>query len=172
MDRRFKLMLIISVSAALAGCGYRFSRTPALPEGIKSLYITIFENQTSEVGVENALADEIIDEFTNVHGAVLAPDRQSADAVLSGRISAVTIFTISRASETVSDERRIQITADALISDPNGRTIKQVRGITTGEAYRVVPNDNLLTEDNKETAIARVAEKLAELIYNRLSEEF
>ena len=172
MNRRFKLMFVICVVVPLAGCGYRFSQAPSLPEGIKSLHITVFENQTSEVGVENALVAEVIDEFTNVRRAELVSDRQSADAVLTGRITRVEIYTISRIGESVSDERRIQITVDAVLSDVNGRTIKQVKGIADGEAYRVAPDNNPVTEGNKKEAIEQVADRLAELIYNRLSEDF
>jgi outer membrane lipopolysaccharide assembly protein LptE/RlpB len=171
MNRRFKLMFIISVVVLLAGCGYRFSRGPSLPEGIQSLYIANFENQTSEIGVENDLVAHIIDEFTNVRRARLASDRGSADAVLTGSITAITIFTISRVGESVSDERRVQVTVDAVLTDVNGRTIKKAKGITNGEAYRVDPDNNQVTESNKKEALERVADKLAELTYHRLAED-
>jgi outer membrane lipopolysaccharide assembly protein LptE/RlpB len=156
----------------LAGCGYRFSQGSNLPDNIQRIYITIFENRTSEIGIENVLAAEVIEAFTSVHQAQLASDPQSADAVLTGSVSFVQIYTISRIGQSVSDERRIQITVDAELTDSEGRTIRQAKGVTDGEAYSVDPDNNQATLANKREAIAKVADKLSELIYNRLADNF
>jgi outer membrane lipopolysaccharide assembly protein LptE/RlpB len=172
MDCRLKPIFVLFALVTLAGCGYQFSRGPALPGNARRIHISIFENRTSESGIENVLAAEIIEEFTIVHQADLASDRQSADTFLTGVVSSVQIFTISRIGESVSDERRIRITVRAELTDPKGRTLKQIGRITNSEAYSVDPDNPQVTEANKREAIAKVANKLSEQIYNRLSREF
>ena len=74
----------------IASCGYRFSGGGELPGEVKRVFITIFINRTSVLGVENVLAAQLTDEFLSLGPkGVLVSERQTADAELSGVISSV-----------------------------------------------------------------------------------
>jgi len=135
--------------------------------------VTIFENRTSEIGVENTLADAVTGEFTTrANAAAVAGSRKDADAVLAGSINSVQINSISRTAETVSSEARVVITVTARLTSSGGTDIWTANQVTATDTYKVVQDDKQTTESNKNAALDRAAGKLAEKLYNRLVEDF
>ena len=172
-SRHVLLLLVLIGAVALQACGYRFSGGGNFPGGAERIFITIFENRTSEIGVENSLADAVTAEFTTrANAAAVAASRQNADAVLAGRITSVQLTSISRLAEIVSDEARVVVTVDARLISVDGATIWTAGGVTATDTYRVVQDDKQITESNKNAALDRAAVKLAEKLYNRLVEDF
>jgi outer membrane lipopolysaccharide assembly protein LptE/RlpB len=168
------LLLLVLISAvALPACGYRFSSGGNFPGGAERIFITIFDNRTSEIGVENSLADAVTDEFTTrANAGAVAGSRQDADAVLAGRITSVRITSISRVAETVSDEARVVVAVNARLVSAGGANIWTASEVTATDTYKVVQDDKQITESNKNAALDRAAVKLAEKLYNRLVEDF
>ena len=52
-------------------CGYRFTGSGNFPTGIRSIFVAILENRTSETGVENIFTNDLIYEFTSNSKVVL-----------------------------------------------------------------------------------------------------
>ena len=164
----FVLFLLILVS----GCGYRFSGTGDFPEGTKSIFIPILENRTSESRLENQVTDDLIYEFTKNRKDILAGSIDDAEAVLYGIIHSISITTISRDDPNTSSERSVKISVDMKLVVPEGRVIWRVKGITSDEAYNVVPDDKYRTVQNRQEAISKVSQRLAEKIYARMTDNF
>ena len=154
--------------AFLSACGYRFAGGGTLPSGIKSVCVTILENRTSEIGVENTFTNDLIYEFTR-NGKFASIDK--ADALLSGVVKSMSIETISHSGAHTSIERRVTITLDLKLTDKGGRIIWSAKGVSGNEAYDVAP-DKLSTEQNRRSAISTLSERLAEKVYNSLTEDF
>lgn len=153
-------------------CGYRFAGGGALPADAQRVFITIFDNRTSEIGVENVLASELANEFTTLGPkGVLVSSRQGADAELSGVISTVRTYTVSRAGESTSSERRVVLTVAARMTSPTGRVLWRADALSATEVYRVAA-DKQTTDANKRVAIRNAANLVAEEIYNRLTSDF
>ena len=163
------IFAILWFLAFLSACGYRFAGGGNLPSGIKSVCVTILANHTSETGVENTFTNDLIYEFAR-HGKIASIDK--ADALLSGVVKSMSIETISRSGSHTSIERRVTIRLDLKLTDNDGRIIWSAKGVSGNEAYDVASDDKLLTEQNRSNAISTLSERLAEKVYNSLTEDF
>jgi outer membrane lipopolysaccharide assembly protein LptE/RlpB len=165
--------LIVTVCIITTACGYRFTRAGNFPSGVERIFIQIFENRTSEIGVENDIANELADQFTSRgNSTALVSSAKNADAVLTGVIASIQITTTSRVTETIASARRVILTVDSKLTTSDDRTIWSAQRVAATDSYTVVPDSKEATEDNKRLALARVANQLAEILYNRLVEDF
>lgn len=164
--------VVLAAGVVASGCGYRFTGGGNLPAGVERVFMVIFDNRTSEIGVENDLAASLANTFSTLGPRnVLVSDRENADAELSGTISSVEIYTVSRRTETVSAERRVVITVSANLISTDGRNLWRSDALSVSQAYRVA-GENQETEADKRVAIRQAADLLADKIYNSLTSNF
>ena len=71
----------------------------------------------------------------------------------------------------VSRERRVTVTVDLKLTNPEGRLIWSAIGVSANEAYDVM-SDKLATEQNRRNAISVLSKRLAERVYSRLTDDF
>jgi len=165
--------LIVTVCIISSACGYRFTGSGNFPSGVERIFIQIFDNRTSEIGVESDLANGLAVQFTTRgNSAALVSSVKKADAVLTGVIASIQITTTSRVTETTADARRVILTVDSKLTTADGRTVWSAKRVAATNTYTVVLGNNEATEDNKRQAFARAANKVAEILYNRLVEDF
>jgi hypothetical protein len=162
--------LIIVLAMIGFSCGYRFTGGGELPAGVKTVFVKIFKNRTTEVGVENTVTSLLINEFTQYHQEQLAVDIQSADAILTGEITGFKFKTITHSGTYSARERRVRIIVRVEIQDHDGKVL-WVRILTQSSEYDVT-SDKTVTEQNRKNAIQVASARLAEDIYNRLTEGF
>ena len=141
-----------------------------MPEGIKSISIKMLENRTSETGAENIFTNDLIYEITT-HGKIVLTNESSADGILSGVIKSMRIDVISRRDIYSSLERRVIFTLSLKLTDPGGRVIWSAKDLTANEEY-IVSSDKQTTERNRREAITTLSKRLAEKVYNRLTDDF
>lgn len=167
-----KVTVTLIVLGAIAGCGYHFEGMGlTAPEGVRTIAITVLENRTSESGIETRFTSDLAYEFTRSK-ILRVVGTDTADAVLGGRISSLTVNTISRTSSYESDERRVTITLDLSLERADGTTLWSDGALSDKEAFKVVPSDKLETERNRREAIEVISERLAEKIHNRIFQGF
>ncbi|WP_207677922.1 LptE family protein [Desulfonema magnum] len=162
----FLLFLCIFFSA----CGYKFEGGGNFPGGIKSVYITVFENRTAETGLETIFANDFIDEFTR-RGKLVLAGRDSAEAILAGEIKSVNLETVSRRESHTALERQIKVVVALKLTSSDGKVIWSAKQISAHEAYIVMP-DKMTTEYNRQQAISVISEKIAETAYDHLTSDF
>jgi outer membrane lipopolysaccharide assembly protein LptE/RlpB len=169
-----KAIILAAVSVvSFYACGYRFADTGQFPSGVSTIFVQLFENRTSEVGIESVFTDELTGQFTTRgNERSLTDSATRSDAVLSGVIKQVDITNISKTSETVVSERRVVVTVAASLVSSNGKTVWQVGNVSGTGTYEVDQDDYEITEGNKREAIALAAERIAEMLYNSLIEDF
>ncbi|MBL0701240.1 MAG: hypothetical protein JJV92_10215 [Desulfosarcina sp.] len=165
-----KNIFFIFIGLIIASCGYRFTGGGDLPGGIKSVYVKTLENRTSETGIENFLTDDIIYEFTR-SGKAAITEEENAEAVLTGAVSSLTIGSVSRHNSDTSSQRRVRLGVDLKLTGNDGMLMWAQQGIMGDEDYNVSP-DKSATEYNKREAIKILSKKLAEKVYNRLTDNF
>ncbi len=165
-----KIVFFICIGLFIASCGYRFTGGGDLPETVKSVYVKTLENQTSETGIENFLTDDIIYEFTRSGQAVIT-EKAKAEAALTGTVSSLTVGTVSRHNSDTSSQRRVRLAVDLKLTSHDGILIWASKGISEDEVYDV-SSDKRATEQNKREAIKILSKKLAERVYNRLTDNF
>lgn len=163
------MFLLISFGILLSSCGYRFAGSGHLPPNIKTIHIEIFQNRTAETGSEHIFTNDLIFEFTRNGNPPVS--REDADAVLTGSIDSMRIETISQKGQVTSLERRITALLNAKLTDKNGRIIWSDSDISYDEAYTVF-SEKVATDYSKRIAVKEISKRIAEDIYNRMTDEF
>lgn len=167
-NQNFSLVLIICL--LLAGCSYRFSGGGDMPFDIRKLSIKIFENRTSETGIQNTVTNDLVNEFSK-RGNVEVVSESISDSVMTGVVENMKINTVSRQTESVSDEMRVIVTISVEIADRNSVVFWKTDSVSDSEVYDVSTN-KLTTEFNRKQAIAEISERLAQKVYEKLTEDF
>ncbi len=136
--RIFTGLTAIFCAAAVmaAGCGYRFAGSGGFPAGVKTVFIALLDNRTTETGIEKVFTDDLIDEFIRRNEEGVAADPEGADAVLSGTIAYMSVETISRTGASTTDERRVTMTVTLKLSDRKKRVVWS-SSVSENEAYPV-----------------------------------
>ncbi len=158
-------LLMFNISA----CGYRFAGSGSLPGGAKTIFVDVLENRTAETGIENTFTADLRYEF--VRNKMVA-DRQNADGILSGIIKSLKVETISRRSQTISQERRVSAFLDLNLKNQDGKNLWSVQGISESETYEVTADDQTGIDFKKREAIIKLSKRLSESIFYRLTSDF
>ncbi|MBN1931945.1 MAG: hypothetical protein JW786_10105 [Desulfobacterales bacterium] len=141
-----------------------------LPFDIKSICITVFENRTSETGLENIFTNDLAYEFTCSNQVALAT-KEKADTFLTGVIESIQIESISHRRKLSAIERRVKVILSLSLSDRAGNLIWSLKRISANETYEVASN-KLTTEQNRKIALSTLSKKTAERVFDRLTENF
>jgi len=167
------LSIIIFCIVAVSACGYRFAGQGQFPKGVQHIFIEVFENQTSQSGIEREVTNQVIFEFTRQRQKNLASSARDADAVLKGVIRSVSTRTISRVGTELASQREVVMTVDLrLIQQGVGKVLWSANGLSDKEAYDVVENSKLATDQNENLAISKLSERISERIFSRLTNDF
>ncbi len=167
---RYNIWLILLLWSFCSNCGYSFTGSGYLPAGVKTVFITILKNNTSETGIENIFTNDLIYEFTRNRKGALA-GRDEADALLQGSIKSMSVETISHIGADTSLERRVTIAVSLKLTDQEGKIIWSAEDVSAKEAYSVA-SDKITTEHNRRDAISVLSKRVAEKVYNRLTDDF
>ncbi len=166
----YRLIFLGILAMLVSSCGYRFAGQGHLPGGVSDVTVAVFENHTSETGVETIVTRCFIAEFVR-RGVKTGGGSDEGHAVLRGSVTALHIDTISRSGQSTALERRVHLTVNATFSGINGVMLWSAKGLTDSEAYNVV-SDKPATEQNRTAAIKKIAERIAEVVYNRITDGF
>jgi outer membrane lipopolysaccharide assembly protein LptE/RlpB len=169
-NKLFFILAVMGSLAVLSGCSYRFSGTGDMPSGMTRIYVSMIQNNTSEIGIENYLTDDLINEFIMRNKEVLSR-QEDAEGILSGNIEYLQDTPVAHSSQTKTTQSRVLLGVRLKLVDSTGKTVWVVNGINSNQAYRVT-DDKTLTEQHKEAAIRVLSKRLAEKIYNRLTDDF
>ncbi len=89
MKRLALALFFASTACGLIGCGYGLiGRTSNLPDDINSIFVQTLENQTTRQQINLLLTDAIVQEFVTRRRFTIATSAGTADAVLSGVLTA------------------------------------------------------------------------------------
>jgi len=166
------MWIIFVFSMFFSACGYMFSGSGNFPAGIKNIYVTMLENRTSETGMENIVTNDLVYEFTKKNAKdTLANSKDRAEAILTGVIYSLGIDTISHKGTITSLERRVKVSISLRLTDQSGKIIWYRENVSAHETYDVV-SDKLRTEQNRRAAISALSKRLAERVYNSLTDDF
>lgn len=170
--RRDHIVLIILVGCCLLplACGYNFAGGGALPAGVQTVFVELFENRSNEIGIENTFTNDMVNEILLNRKQALAT-RDQAESILKCTIVSLTSNTISQTSTGRATERRLVAVVDAQLVDRQGGVIWSAGKIRSYEPYDVGA-DEAETEQNRSVALRELSERLAENVYNRLTEDF
>jgi outer membrane lipopolysaccharide assembly protein LptE/RlpB len=172
--KQFKTLGLLIICIALtSACGYRFSGQGGFPKGVEHIFIEVFDNLTSNTGIERVVTNQVVFEFTRQRDKSLASSKETADAVLKGEIKTIRTQTISRVGTEVANQREVVMTVNLkLVKKDGGEVIWVAKDVTDRQAFDVDENSKLVTDQNENLAITRLSERMSERIFSRLTSDF
>lgn len=160
---RFLALALASLGAVScssdASKGYSFSST--FPEGVTSVSVNVFENQTFAVGLERDVTEAIIKEIQRSTPLVVVREG-SADSDLVGVIVAAEMRRLSLDSVTgLSQELAVQVTVDFDWTDRrSGRVLTSRRSFTATDTFVPARQTGERLEVGQTGAVQRLAKEL------------
>lgn len=147
----------LAAAASLLGgsCGYHLGFVR--PQGIQTVAVQVFENQTFRRGVELALTEQLSEEIATRSGLFLeSADR--ADAVLKGKILDIvdSILLVGPNGEVRESAVWLDVEAE-LVDRRNGRSIAKIR---LKDRAEFLTDNNQNRQTATEKASGRIAEKI------------
>ncbi len=156
----------------LTGCGYHFIGSGArVPEGIRSVSIPVFGNDTIQTGIESEVTRALVEKVTSAK-QLLVTRQSEADALLSGTVkSFITLPSAVTLGTQTATEYRATVTIEATFKRQRDGKVFWKGVLSEWRNYPVVP-DLAVTEANKQEAIRETSVLLAERLYVILLEDF
>jgi outer membrane lipopolysaccharide assembly protein LptE/RlpB len=155
----------------LAGCGYHLARPGEnLAPNIKTIAIPVMRNDTTEVGLEALLSDELRRRFSE-SGWLKLVDVEDADAVLVGVVKKFKTSPISFSTGDYAVEYRASLIVGIRLVDRRGFTLWEDPNIVKMREYRSAV-DIFASEQNKQEAIRWLAREVSGDVHNRIFDGF
>ncbi len=170
MQKRVVMMLLLAGVMVFGSCGYKFTGGGELPKGVQTIFVDLFENKSREVDIETQLANDLTNEFILKRKEALVPENK-ADVILTGKIVSVASSTISQTKQGSSVERTVRMVLDVKLLNRQGETIWSRKGVQDHEEY-LVGGSSSETDANLQDALIVLSERMAEQVYNLLTEDF
>jgi hypothetical protein len=151
-----------------AGCGWRFSGpTDAIPEDLTTVAIPLWENQTSEPGLDTMFTNAAVKEFST-KGWLKPVAMDRADTILEGRIEFIDIQPLSFSSVAIELENRVRVTASATLRRKDDASILWSSSRLVGEEeYDATPDFNVNLR-NREQALRKLATDMAGAVHDEI----
>jgi hypothetical protein len=151
-------ILFIFVLFFIAGCAY--TAKSILPDNIQNVSISVFKNDTYEYGLEERLADKVIQEFIS-HGRLKVTNVDAADVLIKGRVAAYNLSTIKTDAYNNPTEKELSILIEVSFFEKNGKEPLWIeKGIREKITYFTTLRDGqiVMTEQEaKENVLAKLA---------------
>jgi outer membrane lipopolysaccharide assembly protein LptE/RlpB len=166
-----RFALIPVVLWGMVACGYHFQTAGVIPAGLEPIFIEVFENRTNQAGLETTVTNAIVFEFVKRNEAALARNAADASVVMKGVIRSVELQTISTRGKDVAGERQVTMRIDVQLMAADGKVKWAAKNLSDNEAYSV-SNDKFLNDERQRAALGLVSTRIAERVYDRLSDNF
>ena len=156
-------MCCLLPAVSLSSCGYKLSGAKsALPDGVRTIAVTPFQNLTLEPDVGVIAAEAVQREILRRKMIKLAPP-DKADAVLIGVVTEVEIDPQAYDAEGFTTAYRAKLTVSAKLVR-GGETIWRADKISDAEEIDV--NSSIPDNDvRRRNALAAIAEDIAEKLH-------
>jgi len=157
-----------------AGCGYRFSPGGEnIPPEIRTVFVEIFANKTSEANFENYIRSAFVDQFVRSSRFKLADARETADAVLRGSIEGLSSFPLSYRATNLAAEERLTVTMNVVFEDRlSGKAVWTGSSVQGTGDYTVDAANPTVTQTNRRNALTKLASDAAEKTYRLMMSGF
>jgi len=153
-------------------CGYTLVDYQHPPEGMRSVSILTFSNDSYEPGIELVIADALRKEFLRRGAIALLNDPDQADLVLSGRIDRVKTRSRTFSSVALALEYDITLDVDVFATLRDG-TLIPVEPFAMRETERYLASADVeATRKNREEALRKLSGVLAVRTHDMLYEVY
>lgn len=127
---------LVLLAVGLAGCGYSFRGN--LPDHIKTVAVPIFQNKTSEPGVESLLTSAVVDAFAS-NGRLRVVKPEEADAILTGEVVGYGVLSIAYDNLANVRQYRLVVTMNLRLRDvKKNETLFDQQGLKEYSDFQVL----------------------------------
>ena len=168
----FLFSILFILTFVLSSCGYSnpYVREQSQEKLSKTLFITIWQNRTNELGLESAYFRLLNSWFKNSSRIHVIFDAEKADLKLTGEITAIDLPGLFYGPTEEALEINIRLTVQFTLYDNRDNSILwQEKRYTVYESFIIDPSGES-SEFNKQRALLRIGDEIAELIYLRTQE--
>jgi hypothetical protein len=107
-----------------SACGYMLVGSGALPPGIRTIRVPVFENRTTRFELDIKLTRAVINELVSRGKIQVTTDADKADAVLEGRILDFIVNPIAFSNQRTADRYDVLVVVDVTLKETkSGRVI-------------------------------------------------
>ena len=170
--RNYLRYLLPVLFILLGGCGYHLSGTSTFSPAVagKKIAIPIFVNKSYRSNVGAVVTVSLVDEFARRTGGKVVSEA-AADLLLTGTVVNYATSAVSyTAQDKVKEYRAVLLVAAALAERQTGKVIWK-GDVSFGQDYPVNP-DIALQQNSEDAAIREISRKIAQQIYQNISEGF
>ena len=166
-----RICLIFMVGA----CGYRpLDGRAAFGPNVHTIEIEAFENESRAPGLEQQVADALVEEFSR--RAWLEPVLQgqlaSPDLVMSGLLRTADVYSNSYSAGGLALEERVSVRFDVSVRRrESGEVVYRHPDMGVTEVF-LSSADSQVYASNKEQALRRVSSAIAERVHDELFQKF
>ena len=155
-----------------AGCGYRLAgKDNPMLAGINTIAVPYFKNDTFEAGIESVFTSVFANEFINSKRLQVVSVDQ-ADVILRGTIKNFREQSISYNQDKKALEYRVFVTLDlSLEKRDTGEVLWKRKRLVDNEEYQV-SNYITVTQADKTIAVEKIAQDLAQRVYESIIQGF
>jgi hypothetical protein len=171
------LALLLGCGAASAGCGYALSgRGSFLPEYIEVIGVPLFVNSTTVFDVEQALTQQVRQEFIGRGKYRVIPDATGADAVLTGTVNSVTVVpTAFNEQQQATRYAFVVVMKFEFLDVRQNKVLWENASLVFREEYDLDPGTTVASNaffGQESNAIERLARNFARTVVSSILEAF
>ena len=162
------------IAVTIAGCGYRFSPGGEwIDKSLQTVFVDNIANTTGEPFIEIYLRNGFEDQFRKSSRFRLANSKDTADLILQGTITALTIPPVAYDRYDKAQEGRAVMTVDLLFDErENKKKIWSVSNFSGNETYRIDQANPNATSVSKTAALQKLSNDMAEKAFRNLMSGF
>lgn len=159
----------------LVACGYRpLDGKGVFGPDVKTIEVEAFDNASTAPGLEQQIADAMVEEFAR--RAWLEPVLQdqvaNPDLVMSGELLTADVRSNSYSAGGLALEERVEVRFDVSVKrGASGEVVYRHPGWSVTEVF-LSSADPMVYASNKEQALRRVASVIAERVHDELFQRF
>jgi len=166
------LFMLFLIVVLLSSCGYTnpYARNNSKDTYTKTLFITIWQNRTNELGLESEYFRLFNAWFKKSGRIAVVFDEDDADLKLIGEISSIDLPGLFYNSSDEALEIKIKLTVSfTLYNTTNNSILWQEKQYVIYEPFLLDPTGEE-TQYNKKRALLRIGDEIGEIIYLRTHE--
>ncbi len=165
----------VCVVLALGACGYRaLDGSEVFGPDVHTIEIEAFENESREPGLEQQVADALVEEFSRRAWLepVLQGQLSSPDLVMTGQLHSAEVRSNSFSSGGLALEERVDVRLDVSVRRrASSEVVYRHPGFRVTEVF-LSSADPQVYASNKEQALRRVSSVIAERVHDELFQNF
>jgi hypothetical protein len=161
----YRLFLLGIIACAVTACGYH---NPNIYNGPhKSIYITEWKNQTSELGLDSKIYRSLTKWFQKSGSISTVRQKEGADLILAGEIVSIELPSLSYGAKRLTAEVKVRLRVRYTVREiSTSKILLEISDQIWEETYLVsqVSSVNL---DNESKALEKIIDDLSQKIYQK-----